>query len=203
VLTYLAAAGVGGIRCVDADLLDLTNLQRQVLYSTEDVGKSKSAMAYRHIRALNPEIELDFRSVRFNDETANELLEVMDLVLETSDNFETKFLVNDACIAHRTNFIMGGILRFDGQVFSVRPRESACYRCIFFKPPPADTIPTCAGAGVIGAVAVIVGSIMAGETIKILLGFNNSFGLLQQYNLLDSTWRNLRINRNARCPVCA
>lgn len=199
VLTYLAASGIGRIRCVDSDHLDLTNLQRQVLYRTSGVGSPKIDLAREQIHSLNPNLELDFRLERFTDKNANDLVTGMDLVIETSDNFPTKFLVSDVCVENRIDYIAGGILRFDGQVLCVRPGQSACYRCIFENMPEEGSVPNCAAAGVIGAVAGVIGSIMAGEAVKILLGRDESFGLLQQYNLLESRFRSLRITRRSEC----
>lgn len=203
VLLYLAAAGVGRIRCVDNDSLDLTNLQRQVLYATSDVGQSKILRAAARIGELNPDVETDFRQVRFDDRTAGELIEGMDLVIETSDNFETKFLANDTAVRYNKPLIAGGILRFDGQVLCISPGNSACYRCLFHAPPPEGSVPNCAAAGVIGAVAGVIGSVMAGEAVKILLGQTGAFGRLQQYSLLESEWRTIQIPRNPGCTVCA
>lgn len=201
VLLYLAAAGVGHIRCVDSDELDLTNLQRQVLYSQADVGGLKTDLAERRISSLNPHIELEFRKERLSPQNASSLFDGVDLVIETADNFETKFAVSDAAIRARIPFITGGILRFDGQILCVNPGQSACYRCLFENPPPPGDVPSCSGAGVLGAVAGVVGSVMAGEALKILLGLPAAFGVLQQYNLLSSRWRTLKVPRRPGC-VC-
>lgn len=198
VLLYLAAAGVGRIRCVDSDVLDLTNLQRQVLYKESDVGVSKARLAHERLAELNPHLELECMETRFDASSASRLVEGAALVIETADNFETKFLVNDACLQSRLPFITGGILRFDGQILCVLPGQSACYRCLFENPPGSE-VPSCAGAGVLGAVAGIIGSVMAGEALKILLGLPAAYGLLQQYNLLSSTWRSLRLTARAGC----
>lgn len=201
VLLYLAAAGVGHLRCVDSDVLDATNLQRQILYQQSDVGTEKSALAARRISALNPFVSVDFRRERFTEDTAPGLIQGMDLVIETADNFETKFAVNDACVAANIPFITGGILRFDGQVLCVEPVHSACYRCLFEAPPPPGSVPSCSAAGVLGAVAGTIGSVMAGEGLKYLLGLGFAGGVLQQYNLLSSQWRSISIQRRAGC-VC-
>jgi molybdopterin/thiamine biosynthesis adenylyltransferase len=202
VLLYLAAAGAGRIRCVDSDQLDLTNLQRQVLYSQSDVGASKTDLARKRLADLNPHIELEFLEERFKPENAQRLMEGADLVIETADNFETKFAVNDAAIAAGLPFITGGILRFDGQILCVHPGHSSCYRCLFENPPPPGDVPSCSGAGVLGAVAGVVGSVMAGEALKILLGLPAAFGVLQQYNLLSSRWRTLALPRRPGC-ICS
>lgn len=199
VLLYLAAAGVGHIRFVDSDSLDLTNLQRQVLYREADVGRAKVDLAEERLKELNPHIRLECLHKRFDPSSAPELLAGMDLVIETADNFETKFAVNDACVSLGLPFITGGILRFDGQVLCVRPGQSSCYRCLFENPPPPGEVPSCSGAGVLGAVAGIIGSVMAGEALKILLGLPAAFGVLQQYNLLDSRMRTLQIPARKGC----
>ncbi len=203
VLLYLAAAGVGHIRCVDSDELDLTNLQRQVLYSQSDVGAAKTELASRRIADLNPHIELEFKKERFHAQNAAEFLAGADLVIETADNFETKFAVNDSAIQAGLPFITGGILRFDGQILCVHPGHSSCYRCLFENPPPPGDVPSCSGAGVLGAVAGVVGSVMAGEALKILLGLPAAFGVLQQYNLLASRWRTLALPRRPGCACAA
>lgn len=202
VLLYLAAAGIGKIRCVDNDSLDLTNLQRQVLYSTNDVGHSKIRRAETRINELNPFVQTDFRQIRFDETSAAELIAGVDLIIETSDNFETKFLANDSAVKFGRPLIAGGILRFDGQVLCISPGNSACYRCLFHAPPPEGSVPNCAAAGVIGAVAGVIGSVMAGEAVKILLGQTIAFGRLQQYSLFESEWRTIQIPRNPGCSVC-
>ncbi|MEQ9365702.1 MAG: HesA/MoeB/ThiF family protein [Leptospirales bacterium] len=203
VLMYLAAAGVGHLACIDGDHLELTNLQRQVLYSTAEVGQAKATAAAARIRALNPEIEIQPIVGRFTAANAAGYLRGYDLLIETSDNFPTKFLANDVAILAGIPLIMGGILRFEGQVLAVRPGRSACYRCIFERPPPPDAVPNCAQAGVLGAIAGIVGSMQAAEALKLLTGAGlDPAGHLMMLDLLDTNLRRIPVARNPDCPVC-
>ncbi len=205
VLMYLAAAGVGHIACMDGDQLELTNLQRQVLFSTADVGRPKALAAAERIAALNPHVEIQPIVDRFTPDNAAALLRDYDLLIETSDNFPTKFLANDAAVLAGLPLITGGILRFEGQVLAVRPGESACYRCIFETLPPADAVPNCAQAGVLGAIAGVVGSLQAAEALKILSGAAPDeaiFGQLTVLDLLGGGIRRLAVTRRAGCPVC-
>ncbi|MCB1309638.1 MAG: HesA/MoeB/ThiF family protein [Leptospiraceae bacterium] len=204
VLLYLAAAGVGHITCIDADHLELTNLQRQILYTTDDLGALKAIRAGEHLARLNPHIEYQGIPDRLTATNAAGYLRGHDLVIETSDNFETKFLVNDTCFTLKQSLVMGGILRFEGQVFCIQPGQSACYRCIFFEPPPAEAVPNCAEAGVLGAIAGVVGSLQAAQALKILSGASeNPFGRLYSLDLLQGQIRSLPIERNPHCPLCA
>ncbi|MCR9144332.1 MAG: HesA/MoeB/ThiF family protein [bacterium] len=204
VLLYLAAAGVGHIACIDGDHLELTNLQRQVLYSTDDVGQPKATVAAQRVRALNPEVEVQAIVGRFTPANAAGYLRGYDLLIETSDNFPTKFLANDAAVLGGIPLITGGILRFEGQVLAVRPGETACYRCIFERPPPADAVPNCAQAGVLGAIAGIVGSLQAAEALKLLTGAGEDpAGRLLTLDLLDTALRRIPVPRNPDCPVCS
>lgn len=203
VLMYLAAAGVGHIACIDEDRLDLTNLQRQVLYSTSEVGTAKATAAAARIRALNPEIEMQAIVDRFTPANAHGYLRGYDLLIETSDNFPTKFLANDAAVLAGIPLITGGILRFEGQVLSVQPGQTACYRCIFERPPPAEAVPNCAQAGVLGAIAGVVGSLQAAEALKMLTGAGEGLaGHLLTLDLLETTVRRIPVARNPDCSVC-
>lgn len=209
VLLYLAAAGVGRISFVDSDRLDLTNLQRQVLYATADLDRPKIETAAERLRALNPDILVQAHEDRLS--AANvasylrpEGLPPVDLVIETSDNFGTKFLVNDACILLGVPAVMGGILRFEGQLMAVDPGNSACYRCLFREPPPPGAVPNCAEAGVLGAMAGTVGSLQAAEALKILTGAGTPlFGKMITVDLLSSRMRTIKLPRDEKgCPIC-
>ena len=203
VLLYLAAAGVGHIACIDGDHLELTNLQRQVLYGTAEVGQPKATAAAARVAALNPEIEIQPIVGRFTPANAAGYLRGYDLLIETSDNFPTKFLANDAAVLAGIPLITGGILRFDGQVLAVRPRETACYRCIFERPPPADAVPNCAQAGVLGAIAGVVGSLQAAWALKLLTGAGSDpAGQLCVLDLLDTGLRRVPVAPADACPVC-
>jgi adenylyltransferase/sulfurtransferase len=203
VLLYLAAAGVGHIACIDGDLLELTNLQRQVLYRTDEIGQPKASAAAAHLRELNPEIEVQPIHDRLTAANVLGYLRGYDLVIETSDNFPTKFLANDAAYFARIPLIMAGILRFEGQVMTVVPGESACYRCVFERPPPADAVPNCAQAGVLGAIAGVVGSLQAAEALKLLTGAGESLaGHMLTLDLLRTRIRHLPLSRAPGCPLC-
>ena len=170
VALYLAAAGIGTIGLIDSDIVDISNLQRQVLHHTPDVGRSKVQSAKEKIAALNPDVNVETYETRFGQENAIDLIKPYDIVIDGVDNFPAKFLINDACYFSKKPLIHGGILRFEGRVFSILPGQSACYRCIFKQPPPAGLVPSCQEAGIIGAVAGIIGTIQATEAIKIVLG---------------------------------
>ena len=202
-LLYLAAAGIGQLAFLDSDTVDVTNLQRQILFSTDDLGKPKARVAEEKLRRLNPEIEIKGNQIRLTPDSALETLSGYDLILETSDNFPTKFLANDAAFFLKTPLIAGGILRFEGQVFGIIPGETFCYRCVFHSPPPADAVPNCSQAGVIGAMAGLIGSMQAAEAVKMLTGAGHSLaGKMIQADLLKSEFRTIRLPRNPRCPLC-
>lgn len=169
-LAYLAAAGVGRIGIVDDDLVDETNLQRQTIFGESDVGKKKVAAAALRLRDLNALVAVDEISVRFDAGNAREIVRLYDAVLDCTDNFPTRYLVNDACYLERRADVYGSIFRFDGQVSVFRGGDGPCYRCLFPTPPPVESRPTCAEGGVLGALAGIVGSWQASEALKILLG---------------------------------
>ena len=208
VLLYLAAAGVGRISFIESDELDLTNLQRQILYNTGDVGSSKADAAAARLRELNPHVELVALRERLSPENIARHLRPadappVDLIIETSDNFPTKFLVNDAAVLLGVPAILGGILRFEGQLMAVNPGQSACYRCIFRELPPDGAVPNCAEAGVLGAMAGTVGSLQAAEALKILTGAGEPlFGRMITVDLLSSRMRTLSLPRSESCPVC-
>ncbi len=200
---YLAAAGVGRIGLVDFDTVSLSNLQRQILYGTKDVGRPKVEAARERLRALWPEAKLDIRRERFSEENARPLVRRYGVVIEGSDNFDTKFLANDACVAERVPLVMGGILRFDGQILTVLPGESACYRCLFERPPPPQACPSCAEAGVIGALAGVLGALQATEAIKILLGIGEPLASrLLAADTLRGSFREVPVGRRPGCEAC-
>lgn len=169
IATYLAAAGVGTIGIVDADVVDLSNLQRQILHHTADVGAMKVESAKATIESLNPDVKVELHPYLINAENVQEIIRDYDFILEGTDNFPTKFLVNDACILEDKAFNQGGILRFKGQTMTHVP-GTASYRCVYRQPPPAGAVPTCSEAGVLGAIAGILGTIQAAEAIKYITG---------------------------------
>jgi len=200
---YLAAAGVGTIGLVDADVVDLTNLQRQVIHFTPDIGKAKVASAKEKMAVINPGIKVNTYEVWVNASNIMGIINDYDFVIDGTDNFAAKFLINDACVLAGKPYSHAGILRFDGQAITVRPGESACYRCIFPAPPPKDAIPTCSQAGVIGVLPGVLGMIQATEAIKFLLGKGELLtGRMLIYNALEMDFNQVRINRNPKCPIC-
>lgn len=202
-LYYLAAAGVGEIRIVDSDKVDLTNLQRQILYSGESLNKNKAEEAESVIKNLNSNIKIVSYQERLKASNIEEIFHGSHLILEGSDNFETKFLVNDAAFLMNIPLIIAGILRFEGQVLGIRPKQTSCYRCIFHSPPDADSVPNCAEAGVIGSVAGLIGSIQATESIKFLLGLEEGlFGSILSVDARSMEFRKISIPRNKACPLC-
>ena len=200
---YLAAAGVGRIGLIDADTVDMTNLQRQVIHHTDDVGVEKVVSAANKIEAINPDVRVETHKARALAGNAREIIRDYDFVLDGTDNFPSKFLVNDACYFEKKPFSHAGILRFDGQMITVIPGETTCYRCIFQKPPPADAVPSCSQAGVLGVLAGVVGCLQATEAVKYILGIGDLLtGTLLTYNALTMTFRKVALSRNPRCPLC-
>ena len=203
VALYLAAAGIGTIGLIDSDIVDISNLQRQVLHHTPDVGRSKVQSAKDKIRALNPDVNVEIYETRFGQENAIDLIKPYDIVIDGVDNFPAKFLINDACYFSKKPLIHGGILRFEGRVFSIIPGKSACYRCIFKQPPPAGLVPSCQEAGIIGAVAGIIGTIQATEAIKIVLGIGQPLtNRILDFNAQKTTFREIKTKRNPKCILC-
>lgn len=209
-ILYLAAAGVGTIGVVDDDSVDLSNLQRQVLHHTADVGKPKVESAREAVAAINPDIKVETHGLRIDVGNAAELISRYDLVADGSDNFSTRFLINDACFFARTPLVSAAILRFDAQIATYRPfpgpngeAPGPCYRCLFREPPPPGQIPTCAEAGVLGALCGMVGSLQASEVIKELLGIGESLaGSLLVFDGLGAEFRKIKVNHDPGCPLC-
>jgi adenylyltransferase/sulfurtransferase len=201
---YLAAAGVGQIGIVDDDVVDLSNLQRQILHTTGDVGAPKVESAARTLRALNLDVEVRPHQTRLTPENALELFSGYDLVCDGSDNFATRFLVNDACHLAGKTLVSAAILRFDGQLSVYKTHaKGPCYRCIFKEPPPADSIPSCAQAGVLGAIAGWLGAMQATEVLKELLGIGESLaGQLVMVDALSCEMRKIKVKPDPGCPLC-
>ncbi len=200
---YLAAAGVGTIGIVDGDKVDLSNLQRQIIHHTPDVGKDKVLSAQNKIRAINPDTKVITYNRRITAKNVAEIIRGYDFVIDGTDNFPAKFLVNDACYFEKIPFSHAGILQFDGQLITVLPGRTTCYRCIFGSPPPANAVPSCSQAGVLGVLAGVVGSLQATEAIKSLLGIGELLtNALLTYNALTMEFRKVRLNRNPDCPLC-
>ncbi len=205
-LLYLAAAGTGTLGVVDDDFVDLSNLQRQVIHGTGRIGAAKVESARETLGEINPEVTLVTHQTRLSAENALELIADYDLVADGSDNFATRFLVNDACYLAKTPLVSAALLRFEGQISTFKAYlggEEPCYRCIFREAPPPDLIPTCAEGGVLGAVAGAMGSIQAVEVIKELLGIGESLsGSLVLYDALTTTFRKIKVKPDPECPLC-
>jgi molybdopterin/thiamine biosynthesis adenylyltransferase/rhodanese-related sulfurtransferase len=203
VLAYLAAAGVGRIGIVDDDTVDLTNLQRQILYTMDDVGAPKAATAAARLRALNPQVALDSIPVRFTAENARELVRLYDVVVDGTDTFGSRYLVNDACVLEGKPDVYGSIFRFDGQVSVFGVRGGPCYRCLYPQPPPEHLVPSCAEGGVLGALAGMIGTWQAAEALKLILGIGAPLvGRLLLVDALDARVREVRLARDPACPLC-
>jgi molybdopterin-synthase adenylyltransferase len=200
---YLAAAGVGTIGIADADDVDVSNLQRQVIHFTGDVGKAKVLSAAEKMRAINPDVNVVTYQEWVSADNIAGMVADYDFIIDGTDNFAAKFLINDACVLAGKPYSHGGILQFDGQTMTVLPGQSACYRCIFPEPPPKDAIPTCSQAGVIGVLPGVLGTLQATEAIKFLLGAGDLLSSrLLTYSALRMRFREIPIKKNAKCPIC-
>jgi sulfur-carrier protein adenylyltransferase/sulfurtransferase len=201
---YLAAAGVGTLGIVDFDCVDLTNLQRQVLHGTKDVGRSKLESARDRLRDINPEIELRLHDCRFSSDNAGQIVADYDVVVDGSDNFATRYLSNDVCVFARKPNVYGSVFRFEGQTTIFAPHLGGpCYRCLFPEPPPPESVPNCAQAGVLGVLPGIIGMLQAIETIKLILGIGDPLiARLLHFDALKVHFRELKLRRDPQCPVC-
>lgn len=199
---YLAAAGVGTIGLVDGDRVDVTNLQRQVIHFTPDINKAKVQSAKEKIELINPDVKVNTYETLFTAENALELMKDYDFILDGTDNFPAKFLINDACVMAGKPFSHGGILRFDGQTMT-HTKGNACYRCVFHSPPPPNAVPTCSQAGILGAVAGMLGTIQAAEVLKYFVGTGELLtNRLLIFNAQSMKFRTAQIKKNPNCPVC-
>jgi len=201
---YLAAAGVGTIGIVDFDDVDLSNLQRQILHGTSDIGRSKLDSARDRLREVNPEIKIQLHKCRFSSENATELVARYDLIVDGSDNFPTRYLSNDVCVFARKPNVYGSVFRFEGQTTVFAPHIGGpCYRCLFPEPPPPDTVPNCAEAGVLGVLPGLIGMLQAIEAIKLVVGIGEPLvGRLLHFDALKVKFRELNLRRDPQCPVC-
>ena len=200
---YLAAAGVGTLGIIDGDVVDLSNLQRQIIHQTPDIGKPKVISAKEKIEALNPDVEVKAYQALLTSQNALDLFREYDVILDGTDNFPAKFLSNDAAVITNKPLVHGGILRFIGQVLSIVPHKSACYRCVFNSPPPQGLIPTCQEAGVVGVLAGVIGTIQATEALKLILNIGEPLkDRLMTFDAQKMEFREIRIKKNPKCPVC-
>jgi len=200
---YLAAAGIGRIGLVDFDTVDFTNLQRQVIHFTQDVGRKKLDSAAEKMQAINPHLKIDRHEVALSSENALEILKDYDLVVDGTDNFPTRYLVNDACVLLGKPNVYGSIFRFEGQATIFATEGGPCYRCLYPEPPPPGLVPSCAEGGVLGILPGTIGLIQATETVKLILGIGEPLiGRLLLYDALAMRFRELKLRKNPECPVC-
>jgi sulfur-carrier protein adenylyltransferase/sulfurtransferase len=200
---YLAAAGVGRLGIVDFDVVDQSNLQRQVLHGTESIGKPKLQSAAERIFSINPYVKVEPYETRLTSANALEILRNYDVIVDGTDNFPTRYLVNDACVLlHKPN-VYGSIFRFEGQVSVFDAERGPCYRCLYSEPPPPGLVPSCAEGGVLGVLPGIIGTLQASETVKLLLGIGEPLiGRLVLFDALKTDFRELKLRKNPDCPIC-
>ena len=200
---YLAAAGVGTIGIVDADEVDLSNLQRQVIHTTNDVGKAKVKSAAETMEAINPDVTVKTYRTFVDSTNIMDLIKDYDFIIDGTDNFPAKFLINDACVMAGKPFSHAGIIRYKGQLMTYVPGEGPCYRCVFKNPPPKDAVPTCKQAGVIGAMGGVIGSLQAMEAIKYIIGKGELLtGKLLTYDALKMEFHTIKLPKDHHCAVC-
>jgi molybdopterin/thiamine biosynthesis adenylyltransferase len=201
---YLAAAGVGTIGIVDGDVVDLSNLQRQIIHTSAEIGTPKVESARRKMLAINPGVTVNTYKTMLEAANILEIIEPYDFIIDGTDNFAAKFLINDACVLANKPYSHGGILRFAGQTMTIRPRESACYACVFDSPPPAGIVPTCSSAGILGAVAGMLGTIQAAEALKFITGVGEPlYDTLLSFDAKKMDFRKTKLHRNTKCRVCS
>jgi len=200
---YLAAAGIGTLGIVDSDVVDISNLQRQILHRTSDIGRRKADSAADSIFALNPAVTVRKHYIRVTKDTIGQIIEAYDVVLDCVDNFPARYLVNDACYFAKRPLVEAGVLQFLGQVMTIVPGEGPCYRCVFPEPPPPGTVPGGREAGILGAVPGVLGILQATEALKLILGIGKLLtGRIMIYEALSGTLREVVLRNNPRCPLC-
>ncbi|OGW92043.1 MAG: molybdenum cofactor biosynthesis protein MoeB [Omnitrophica bacterium RIFCSPHIGHO2_02_FULL_63_14] len=200
---YLAAAGVGTLGLIDFDVVDFSNLQRQIIHSTEGVGRPKVDSAKERLTQLNPNVRVITFNEMLTKENIMRVIKDFDMVIDGTDNFQTRYLVNDACVFTKKPFIYGSIFRFDGQVTVFYPGKGPCYRCLFAEPPPPGMVPSCAEGGVLGILPGVIGVIQATEAVKLIIGKGEPLiGRLMLYDALRMNFREVKFRRNPKCPVC-
>jgi len=200
---YLAAAGIGNLGIVDFDQVDLSNLQRQIIHSTERIGMLKTESAKKTIQALNPDVNVTLYNEKIDSSNIISIIKDYDYVVDGSDNFPTRYLVNDACVMENKTLIHGSIYRFEGQVTVFKPNSGPCYRCLYPEPPPPGMVPNCQEGGVLGVLAGVIGNLQVVEVLKLILGIGKPLvGKLLIYDALNTEFRNLRLRRDVNCPMC-
>lgn len=200
---YLAAAGIGHLGIVDFDRVDLSNLQRQIIHSTERIGMLKTESAKKTIEALNPDVKVTTYNERLSSDNIMRLFEPYDYILDGTDNFATRYLINDACVMMGKTNVHGSIFRFEGQATVFKPKVGPCYRCLYPEPPPPGLVPNCQEGGVLGVLAGVIGNCQVVETIKLILGIGKPLiGTLLIYDALNTEYRKLKLRRDVDCPVC-
>ena len=200
---YLAAAGVGTLGIIDMDVVDASNLQRQILHNTDRIGERKVDSAKKTLTAINPDVNVVTYDVRLGADNILDIIDGYDVIVDGTDNFPTRYLVNDASLKKRIPVVHGSIFRFEGQVTVFNPYEGPCYRCMIPEPPPAELAPSCSEAGVLGVLCGIIGSLQASEAIKIILGIGETLqGRLLAYDALEQSFRTFKVHRDPACPTC-
>src|SRR5881397_843564 len=200
---YLAAAGIGKIGVLDFDKVDFSNLQRQIIHGTDDVGRPKTDSAKETINSINPNCEVVTHNTRISSENAMEIISQYDIVVDGTDNFPTRYLTNDACVLLKKPNVYGSIFRFDGQASVFYPPQGPCYRCLYPEPPPPGEVPSCAEGGVLGILPGLIGCVQATEAVKLILGKGTPLvGRLLLYDALEMTFQEFKVRRNPRCPIC-
>src|SRR5205809_5512944 len=202
-LLYLAAAGVGTLGIVDFDIVDESNLQRQVIHGVSDVGKPKAVSAQESIAEINPYVQVNLHQTHLNSENALDIFRDYDLIVDGTDNFATRYLVNDACVLLGKPYVWGSIYRFDGQASVFWAEYGPCYRCLYPEPPPPGMVPSCAEGGVPGVLCASIGSIQVNEAIKLLTGIGEPLaGRLMIYDALEMTYRTVKVRKDPGCALC-
>lgn len=203
VLLYLAAAGVGRIGIIDNDVVDLTNLQRQIVHGTPDLDRPKTESAAEAIARINPHVAVEKHQATLTKDNALDLVGDYDIIVDGCDNFPTRYLVNDACVMKKKPLVEAGMLQFTGLLMTIQGGETACYRCVFEEPPPPGTVPSCAEAGVLGAVAGVIGTLQATEVLKLITGAGEPLtNRMLQFDALALAFYEVKVTRRVECPVC-
>lgn len=203
VASYLARAGVGTLGIVDSDGVELSNLHRQILYSSDDIGKKKAIAAQNRLQKVNPDVRVIPYVLRLTSENIMEVIKEYDIVVDGTDNFPTRYLVNDACILAKKILVFGAFFRYEGQAMVIKPGEGPCIRCMFPEPPPPGLVPSCQEAGVLGALAGVIGLIQATETLKLILGIGEPLiGKLILFDALEMDLMKVNVRKDKNCPIC-